>query len=431
MHLLDGEVSMSRMIRLPWGSPNFHRRNLLIYVLSALSALLPSTSFAELKLGPYSFANAPAKQLEIRTSLVNGLRSHQFISNVGGVAFEGVAAPRGGQQFDEVQFSYDVGKPDGERLAVTFRRGRAERRLSAAAYDWQLFPIARFANSPSHACATSQGKLADERQYNQHVRRGNWVLNYHPAFEGTLLGLRLLQADFITVIPEACDLPKENGRYLLGNGESSPNAEANRREWDAFRRAVAAIKEDYTAFVVCDYESPVKFDATKDDRLALFGDPVWCYVRCTKEAAEQAETALDLEIANRRRELEGKNGNSHSGTTPLSHRRAEICRELLSIYTEPYVEQRKAQLVDELSSGNGVRFLEDFSAKMTALVKQHQDMNPLVYQSLRTTMQLAAFFRWANKISPGCLDGLISQSRRSDSLGSHSTPSILVVAEEP
>jgi hypothetical protein len=423
---------MWRMLQKLSTSLNVRWQSMLVLMLSALTVLLPFTSSAEMKLGPYTFAQAPAKQLEIRTSLEDGLRSHRFISNVGGVAFEGVAVPNGKEQVDEVRLSYDPVKQDGERLTVTLCRGRVKRSLSVDVYDWQLFPIARFANSPYHACVTSQGKLTEEEQFHRHLRRGDWILNYHPAFEGTLLGLRLIQSDFITVIPEACDLPKENGRYLLGGGESSPNRGINRYRWDAFCEAATAIKKDYMAFVICDYQSPVKFEATKDNRLALYGEPVWCYVRCKMEADENAAKALEREMADRKRELERIKGNTNSVSPQLKFRReAEICQKLLTIYSEPYVEQRKAELVDKLSSGNGVQFLNDFSTKMTVLIRMHQNMNSQVYQSLRTTMQLAAFFRWAKQTSPGSLDTLIKQSERSDALMKHPTPSILVIAEEP
>src|SRR4051794_8170662 len=101
-------------------------------------------------------------------------------------------------------------RPDGRRLWVhMWTRGGGVKTVMAPIYDWQLIPIARFPDGEQHACFTLFGKLKDGIETEARRDRGEKILNYHPAFEDTLLGLRLMQADIQILHPDACDLPAD------------------------------------------------------------------------------------------------------------------------------------------------------------------------------------------------------------------------------
>jgi len=403
-------------------------QRILCYLLGFLFAV-PCVTNAELKLGPFTFAEAVAKHLDVRTSLREGLGSLRFVNQVGGVAFDGIAVEARNDTFVSVCFDYSRSRSDGERLHVIFKdRNNVEHVVTASICDWELFPIALFANSTSYACATSQGQLADSVEQHRHTSRGDWILNYHPAFENTLLGLRLAQADFLAVVPEAGDLPKADGQYLLGKGEDRPNPEANRRTWDAFQRAARGIRQDYTAYVICDHESPVTFSAV-NGQLVLTGEPVWRYVYCTKGVTDTVEATLRKEVYARRQELFTNGKENRTATRTDQQESARAYRQLLREYTDTYLENRRAQLIDSLSEPKRLHVLQPYSTQMTDLIRRHRDMNAEVYDALTTTMRYAAFFRWVNRISPASLRTLADASVQSDAAGKAKTPSILVVSE--
>jgi hypothetical protein len=75
-----------------------------------------------------------------------------------------------------------------------------------------LIPIVNYANSDYNAVVSLFGEKTTEDTYD---------IVYHPAFENTLLGIRLLQADIIFFdLGETWQLPKLEGQTILGAGET-------------------------------------------------------------------------------------------------------------------------------------------------------------------------------------------------------------------
>ncbi len=401
----------------------------IIIFLLCLILHFPFTSYAKLKLGAFTFAEAPAKALDISTPLYKGLESLHFINQVGGVAFDGIARSAGSTTWTAVALEYDAGRIDGERLHIVFTDSRNSKyEVVAPIYNWQLFPIVRFANSEASACATSQGELVDEALQKRHLSSGDWILNYHPAFENTLLGLRLVQADFLGVIPEACDLPQSYDVPVLGEGEQRPNIQSNRQSWLAYQEAARKIQEAYTAFVICDHQSPVLF-SIKANKLILTGEPVWCYLHVQQTVADSLEVLLAEEVKRRKQELNAADTENIEPGKVDYVQNARVYQQLLNEYTEEYLENRRAELVDALPPGKRLQQMHLFSAKMTGLIRRYRNMNAQVYDALTTTMRYAAFFRWVKRLSPTSLQSFMDSAIYYEPLQNSKTPSLLIVKE--
>jgi hypothetical protein len=245
--------------------------------------------------------------------------------------------------------------------------------VMAPIYDWQLKPIAQFAATADFGCFTLFGALKDKADTEARRARGEEILNYHPAFENTLLGLRLMQADILILRPEACDLVKQDGRWLLGAGESAPDVGANEQRLMRVHRAEQSLPgRPFRSYVICDQGVPVTFGAT-NGVLVLTGDPFW---HCWKTKQDSPEAFRHVqEEANRR-------GN-------------ERLRELPDVHTLSDAERHRRFeefFDDEVSEAMLVQ-MPDYSRELSALIHREDGINPAVYSALGNTMRYAAFFR--------------------------------------
>ncbi|MGH7598366.1 MAG: hypothetical protein ACREOI_18575, partial [bacterium] len=231
--------------------------------------LLPSTVYA-------------AAPLTVATPLNEALKSGYYVSGVGGVAFDGVAMPMAGLQIDSLRLVYNPELEDGNRLTVLINGQTCG---APNLPDWQLVPIAKFADSPYYACVTLFGELMPgvrpppEAQY---------VVGYHPAFENTLLGLRIFQTDFYLLDPTISgELPKRDGEYILGHGEAPPNP-AIWQEAAYQLNQLFGSGQQFQSYVICDYQRQVTF-AIDSSRLALDNYPYFYFWRQGKPRVEEIE----------------------------------------------------------------------------------------------------------------------------------------------
>lgn len=270
-------------------------------LLLASALLLTGTAPAARPQGPLELArhrlqHAPRSQLFHKMPLAKGLFSASFLGAVGGVAFEGVASPKNKDAAHEpIELRYDDTATDGDRLVVNIDG----KRVSAALPDWQLVPIARFADSEWTSCVTLFGADGDGVSTRERLEnyveslasttlglpllqqldvplQERWLANYHESFDNTLLGLRLLQADFLLsdmVSPDArVALPTTRFGTtkvpILGPGEEAVSDPEPRKK---------ALPEPHggTAWVLCDYKRSVTFDVDASGSLILEGDPLF------------------------------------------------------------------------------------------------------------------------------------------------------------
>jgi hypothetical protein len=247
--------------------PRFLKAGIARVVVAALLlSWVAPLGLAGLALGNYTFTTAPAPslsgahlaQMAGGKSMAASLGSYAFVSAVGGVAFGGVASPEAGCSIAALHYRPE--RADGQRLEIDLTVAGRRQTVKALIFDWQLKPIAEFAATTDYACFTLFGELNDKADAAARRARGEDILNYHKAFENTLLGLRLMQADILILRPDACDLVKEDGKWLLGGGEKPPDVQANlarlRRVHDAERLFRGG---PFRSYVICDEGSPVWF----------------------------------------------------------------------------------------------------------------------------------------------------------------------------
>lgn len=250
-----------------------------------LSVLLVVISIpAQDALGPNKLLAPPAPTLGRVASLGRVFRAGRpmlgYVGRIGGVAFDGVAAPANGLKIDNLTLAYSPTRDDGSRLVLGVNGESVETSL----YDWQLIPVAKFANSDDPSCVTLFGRLNDTKQEEQ-IRIEQMLQlsqvrfpNYHPSFNNTLMGLRLFQLDALIINPYSYELPTEKGKYILGSGESI-DSEKNHKsleEFDKYREANEELFSQTTSYVITDNGREITFDTT-GGKLTVRGEPYYYF----------------------------------------------------------------------------------------------------------------------------------------------------------
>jgi hypothetical protein len=351
-----------------------------------VAVLFPAAhSCADQQLGRLAFARPPALSLDMPVPVVQGAGSIAFLSGCGGVAFGGVAEPAQDERI--LALSYAPDYPDGLRLRVIIACENGEvTTVSARLPDWQLVPIARFAASPQHACFTLFGRLKDPQEQRRREARGEHVMNYHPALENTLLGLRVFQADILLLDPNACDLPREGETYLLGAGESPPAYVANEDRWLRVNQALRGEGEaaqPFRSYLICDLERPVHFSISGGE-LRITGCPIWY---CWKY---RSDDPVFLDEWQRR-------ANEEANRVLRERQRADLAalsrEEFRRLYTEEHLRSIFDPVFDRVISEGILQPLPDLSKRVTALIEENDGINPPVYEAVVNLMRYAAFFR--------------------------------------
>lgn len=357
-------------------------RRTIAALLLALISFLPRIGLGQLQLGQITFPEAKAQPLDNPTQLAVGLQSHAYLSSVGGVAFGAIATNRTGQQV--ASLNYDARKPDGQRLKVIIESAGG-RRLGAMApiHDWQLIPIARFAATDQDACFTMFGRLLDAAEQELRQSQGQHILGYHQAFQNSLLGLRLYQADILILRPDACDLPKDGGQYLLGAGEQPPNLQINQIAFRRLQEGMNLAEGAFQSYVICDHEQEVVF-AVHRGTLSLTGYPYWY---CWRSKINDRQSLQQLQETANARANEGMNREFQKDQATLS------AADLNQKWTGAFQQQRHHDIFDEVISANIIQPMPKLSAFVSTQVPRLNGVNPAVYQSLVTTMRYAALFR--------------------------------------
>ncbi|MCG8606424.1 hypothetical protein MJD09_15755 [bacterium] len=309
----------------------------------------------------------PGEPLEIEMEGELSLESYAFVGKVGGVAFQGVAQPSGDLQFSSLTLQYIASNDDGRRLRAVFDADTAYAWLA----DWQLIPIARYADSPYHATISLFGERSTEDSYD---------IVYHPSLRNTLLGIRLLHADILLMnVSEYWRMPRFNGEIVLGHGEVAPDPVS----WQnaAYEISKAMGGGNFQSWVLTDHSVSIQFKIV-DGELSLGGVPYyhfWVsdmadYHRARNELVIKANKLVDK--ANQARA-----NNDVTNFNKYVSERNDLVREANAL--EPKV--------------SGVGRLTDRMRDKS----QHLDrLNPNVYGAAVNTMRFAAFFRYVKQMYP-------------------------------
>ena len=310
-------------------------------------------------------------------------------------------------------------------------------------YDWQLGPISRYADSPYYACFTYFGKLIDKQQEKQILDKGGKIVNYHPAFENTLIGLRLMQTDLMLMYNECVDLPKQDGQYILGAGESAPNIRQNQSSSNDVIQLLNKIENDigykFQSYLICDYQQDIRF-SNQSDTLQISGHPYFYFWRPKYKAMSEREmeNLQNNLIANMEVQLKHEENQSPTGVDQRSWYLDELLKELKR-YEMNYNIYSGGTLVDALAfnSDNDRRnflnqyqtsslvemlvdlrfnmdiytpiFIEKMSEGLSSRAEKLRAMNPAIWDVATLTMRYAAFFRYCKTTFPDKWDEYIQQ----------------------
>jgi len=401
-----------------------------------LCAVFVSASVpAQLALGPQGLSTVPAPTLKYRKRVSIGAVNWGLIMRVGGVSFDSVAKPADNLRVTSVALNYVPGYRDGERLSVAINN----QPVLAPIYDWQLIPIAKFADSEFYSCFTLFGDLEDKQQQRELLARGGYVPNYHGSFKDTLMGLRLFQLDNLIINPYSWDLVKNGGVYVLGAGESAPNIRQNQRAQDNFLRLNPNLDDAFDSYLISDRRRQAVFHI-EGSTLIIQGEPSYTFVRRTimPSEAKRRETILEvgmevqaqLERLNQREQLvwlsnqvitEAENYDQSVGDIEII-KKPEL-RKLLSIedragrravLTSESAQSLLAQLVVLRTL---VRLLKAWeipalSEKISSQTPALRAINPTVWDAGVIILRYAAFFRYCKQRNPAQWRVFMSQIER-------------------
>ncbi len=343
-----------------------------------------------LQLGELSYSRAPAPFLRQAVSV-----SPIFFRAVGGVAFDAVAVGRDGLYVADLEYNSKL--PDGKRLVVSVSQQETEvLKVESQIYDWQLIPIALFAASNEGSAMTLFGLLDDDQFRDELLRAGGRAINYHPALDNTLVGLRLMQADIMLFDQNATDLPKNvDGDYVLGAGEIRPNINLNTRRFKAIQdllKQEEQLGNTYSSYVVGDIMSTVKF-YIENGVLKFSGRPTWVMW----DTPYDYRTAIDFF-----RLVEAAREGDQEAIMRLNLS-YEIQSELLQDLN------RYAAVIDRYQGEEiPTEVNEQLSEKVSRMVEQEAGINPVVYDTLIKVMNYRALFKHFKSRKPLEFDRFVS-----------------------
>ncbi|MBC8185349.1 hypothetical protein H8E88_30005 [candidate division KSB1 bacterium] len=350
--------------------------------------------------------------------------SQKSLASVGGIAFELEAVPVESLLVESLALSYNPQQEDGSRFLLSVN----DKAVYAELYDWQLIPIAFYADSPYFACFTFFGHLLDKQQEKSVREKGGKIVNHHPALLNTLLGLRLMQSDLLLMYGDCADLPKKGNTYILGNGESEPDVWRNRNGLNNIIRKLQNMKSDhgmkYRSYLISDYKQDIRF-SIQNDTLQIRGNPFfYCWHYKYEEMGEAKQLKFQKKVISDIDQELGK-ANKQSGGT--FNRRSWYIEKLLielKRYEESYRIYSAGTVIDvlRLNEENARRsfldryatsslqeilvdliynmamhepvFLKEYSEQLSANPVELRAMNPAVWDATTNTMRFAAFFRY-------------------------------------
>lgn len=401
-----------------------------IIVAAVLPLFLYAPSLhAQLRLGPQTLLHMEAPTLRNPDHLSLALKTQKFSAAVGGVAFDQIARADAGLVVQDLSLEYRPDLPDGGRLWLIVNGNK----IAAPLHDWQLVPIARFADSPYYSCFTLFGQLTDSAKEKEVLERGGRILNYHPALVNTLLGLRIFQLDILIVNESADDLPKDGGRFVLGSGESVPNMKMNEIGMRVFHYYLNNVKSDlkqtHRSYVICDYGQDIRFNL-HGNTLNMTGSPYyyfWIYrfdqpgydpkaaakkvedqIREGMEAARKADPGgfdprnwLIEVLLVQTREYEAGYRIYSSGTIVdlISIQEEDSRRSFLMGYATNSLYDMLFSMRADMDA-HQVIHLKEYSDLVSSKPYLLRDINPAVCDAGVNTMRYSAFFRFCKRDFP-------------------------------
>lgn len=319
--------------------------------------------------------------------------NHKFASKVGGVSFEETLLTTA-----NIMVDYDKSKDDGNRLEVV---------VNGTSYypiipDWQLAPIANFASTEYTAAVSLFGNDST-------VQVGYNEVVYHDAFENTLLGLRLLQADIMLLnIDSYYTLPRRNGNDIIyGEGERSI-AQADTTDIGVVKGFMEYYRGQFESWIFTDKDKILTINdiinqSESDEELPYYyfwktGYPWNAEISARvdslnveyKETLDKplGEYILNSSVLNEEDVIE----KMSDFTFILSMLMESYQSDLASIYN--------SALKDSIITPRLIELEEVNQASEIYIYPTLRSINPAVYQAAENTMKFSALFRYVKEQNP-------------------------------
>ncbi|MCZ6801781.1 MAG: hypothetical protein O7F12_14970 [Nitrospirae bacterium] len=349
-------------------------------------------AIGEIQLITQSKANPP---LEVRSAGPSSLNSYNFVGKVGGVSFEQVAIPDTELAAKPLVLSYDPAAPDGSRLVVQVGTTTVRSKIA----DWLLIPIAHFADSDFTAATSLFGDGPDSKNF--------YYIQYHPAFQNTLLGLRLFQADILLMnARQNRFLPKRNGKVVLGKGENLPIQ--NNYIDDVMALSQIMAKQQFTSWVLTDTDAPSSF-FIQDGEFQVRTVPYYYFWRRNENSLNQHQEKVDafnsrvgaynLKVTTHKNKVNQFNSlarrfnanNASVSAATLDRLQTGIQRSESELVA---FEQELERVQMDLKEGVTVNPVPALTNALKNQSDLLQTINPVVYNAVQATAGYASFFRY-------------------------------------
>jgi hypothetical protein len=213
-----------------------------------------------------------ADLLEVTATDPKEVLSYPIASGIGGVLFQATALPTGNAVNQPLSVRYDPAKDDGQRLAVTVGTGE----IVPPLYDWQLIPIARYADSEYNACITLLGRPTFAE-----FLTGSYddtYLEVHPAFSNTIIGFNLFLIDAMLIRPDLIrQIPGAFSEKVRGYNDTEFDETRSAVSAEVIGLQLSAWQYGYTSYIYTDCETDITYDVI-DGQLAFMGVPSYRFI---------------------------------------------------------------------------------------------------------------------------------------------------------
>lgn len=433
---------------------NSLQKHFLVLLLLLMIALVPATQFQ----GPVSHSSLPAPDLCVAEPMGGGDPSPAFVSSVGGVSFDQTARPGDELTINSIELGYSSSARDGERLQLRINSDK----VICSLPDWLLLPVAKYADTRYYSCFTLFGSLHDKQKEEEVLDKGGRVMNYHPAFRNTLLGLRLYYLDILLLYPHVIYLPRDDaGRTLLGYGETEIDGYQCGRAFNQFADFLNNLQSEigypHRSWIITDYSRHIDI-RVEDNCLQLTGEPYYFFWRFKNDKSDYNEIKEEnriREMLQAEKQEYVQNGqserqwvfsklvsslNRYEKDYPLAfHGTVE---EILQLQTDAqkleFLElYDHDSLYDNLlipllvyMDAHQVEHLRQYSKAVSDRTDLIHGINPLVWDAATATMRYAAFFRYCKSANRTNWDHFIQQIDSVSFGPAAETPTVLFFNQE-
>jgi hypothetical protein len=408
-----------------------------------------------LKFDPYNSVLRPdAPDLTESVPMKKGRYNSSFLSEVGGVSFDQVAQPENNLKISSLQLNYDKNAADGSRLDLIINNKKVKVRLP----DWILVPVAKYADSRFYSCVTLFGKLNDKDLAKQVTEVKGRVINYHPSFDNTLMGIRLAYMDMLVGYSFTSDLPRNSkGVYILGKGEVKPDIEANKN--GAYYLSQHFIKTEnkymltFRSYVISDLSRQIIFKLVQDS-IDISGYP---YYYCWKYNGDRNDYDINKvakDISSRYNQKIRELSQSSGSMTPTNWLIDKMIAlggkyednfgfysdgtfvDMVKLKTNTEKKQFLGKYAPEslfdiivkteaYMNRDSVIYLKNFSDDVSSQPDLFEAANPAVWNATVSTMRFAAFFRYIKTSFPEPWIAFLNQIKMVDPEPRIFTPTVM------